>query len=83
MMLGIFCFWKTKKIGKNLKFKKKKKSKRKNNKQYQYKFYLNANNPSDKFNEYLFNLLKVLNEFSKHIKFNTDNRFNKASELLG
>lgn len=39
------------------------------------KFYLNANNPSDKFNEYLFNLLKVLNEFSKHIKFNTDNRF--------
>ena len=39
------------------------------------KFYLNVNKPGDKFNDYLFNVLKVLNEFSKQVKFATDKNF--------
>ena len=33
------------------------------------------NKPGDKFNDYLFNVLKVLNEFSKQVKFATDKNF--------
>ena len=39
------------------------------------KFYLNVNKPGDKFNDYLFNVLKVLNEFSKQVKFANDKNF--------
>lgn len=39
------------------------------------KFYLDVKKPGEKFNDYLFNVLKVLNEFGKQVKFSNDKRF--------
>ena len=39
------------------------------------KFYLHIIKPGEKFNEYLFNILKTVNEFSKQIKFLKDSNY--------
>lgn len=46
-----------------------------------FRFYLNIEHPDDKFNEYLVNIKKVVNELGKHIKFATSPGLNYLTSI--